>query len=69
MIKNDKELKVTQDRIAYFEKLLAQLRLSASPEEFPAVASGYRTEVEVMQQEVLDYLTRHATAPLPAEVV
>ena len=66
MIHNDQELKVTQERIAYFERLLAQLRVTAQPHEFPAVASGYRTEVERMQQEVLDYLTRHATEPLTA---
>jgi hypothetical protein len=67
MIHNDQELKATQERISYFYGLLAQLRVTASPEEFPAVASGYRAEVARMQQEVLDYLTRHASEPAPAE--
>jgi hypothetical protein len=63
MIHNDQELEVTQERIAYFQRLLAQLRVTATPEEFPAVASGYRAEIERMQVEVLDYLTRHASEP------
>jgi hypothetical protein len=66
VIHNDQELKVTQERIAYFERLLGQLRVSAQPHEFPAVASGYRTEIERMQHEALDYLTRHASEPAAA---
>ena len=61
MIRNDQELEVTQERIAYFQRLLAQLRVTATPEEFPAVMSGYRAEIERMQAEVLEYLTRHAS--------
>jgi hypothetical protein len=59
MIQNDQELGVTQERIAYFYQLLAQIRQTASIEELPLVTSGYRTEIERMQQEVLDYLTCH----------
>jgi hypothetical protein len=61
MIRDDRELAVTQDRIAYFLRLLGKLRVSSQPEEFPLVAGGYRAEVEKMQQEVLDYLTQHAS--------
>ena len=61
MIRNDQELAVTQERIAYFERLLAKLRVTARPAEFPSVASGYRAEIERMHAEVLEYLTRHAT--------
>jgi hypothetical protein len=61
MIHNDRELQATQDRISYFQQLLAQLRVTSDPDEFPMVASGYRAEMEKMQQEVLDYLTRHAS--------
>lgn len=61
MIQNDNELAVTQERIATFLRLLAQLRVSSRPDEFPFAASGYRAEVEQMQSDVLDYLTRHAT--------
>jgi hypothetical protein len=58
MIENDQELAATEERITYFLRLLAQLRITSRPEEFPFVAGGYRAEVERMQQEVLDYLTR-----------
>ncbi|HEY7157546.1 MAG TPA: hypothetical protein VH575_26560 [Gemmataceae bacterium] len=61
MIQNDQELKVTRERISYFLDLLARLRISSRPEELPLVAAGYRTEVERMQREVLDYLTQPAT--------
>lgn len=65
MIQNDQELVATQERIAYFQRLLAQLRITATPEEFSTVASGYRAEVIRMQDEVLSYLTRHASEPMP----
>jgi hypothetical protein len=51
---------VTRDPIAYLLDLLARLRVSARPEELTKVSSGYRAEVERMQREVLDYLTRPA---------
>jgi hypothetical protein len=58
---------VTEERIAYFQRVLAQLRVTASPEEFPAVASGYWAEIGRMQDEELAYLTRHASVPTPVE--
>ena len=61
MIYNDQEMEATQERIAYFQRLLAQLRVTAKPEEFTAVASGYRAEIQRMQKEILDYLMRHAS--------
>ena len=61
MIQNDHELTVSQERITYFLDLLARLRKSSRPEELAQVTSGYRAEVERMQREVLDYLTRPAT--------
>lgn len=67
MIHNDQELEASQARIAYFQRLLAQLRITATPEEFPSVASSYSAEVVRMQAEVLEYLTRHATTPTPVE--
>jgi hypothetical protein len=68
VIQNDHELAVTQERIGHFQRLLAQLRVTASPDEFPLVASGYREEIVRMQEEVLAYLTRHASEPAPARV-
>ena len=67
MIQNDKELKVSQKRIAYFQNLLLQLRVQATPEEFSLVSSGYRMEIEKMQAEVLDYLTRYVGERIQAK--
>jgi len=58
MITNEQELIGTQERIAYFERLLGQLRATATPEEFRMMASGYRAELERMQAELVDYLIR-----------
>jgi hypothetical protein len=41
MIMKDRELKVTQERIQRFQGILAQLRVTASPQEFPYVAIGF----------------------------
>jgi hypothetical protein len=35
---------------------LDELRKTARPEEWPALSSGYRLEIERMQGEILDYL-------------
>ena len=56
MISNDQELAVTRERVAKLERLLDELRKSARPEEWPALSSGYRLEIERMQVEILDYL-------------
>ena len=63
MIQNDTDLKTSQQRIAYFQNLLWQLRVKASTEEFSLVSSGYRAEIEKMQEGVLGYLTRHISEP------
>ena len=68
MMHNDQELQATQERMAYFQRLLAQVRVTATPAEFRLVASGYRAELVRMQDEVLRYLTRHASEPVPTEV-
>lgn len=68
MIKNDIELKTSQQRITYFQDLLMQLRVKATPEEFLYVSSGYRVEIEKMQKEVLDYLTQHSSQTIQAKV-
>jgi hypothetical protein len=62
MIRNDQELKTTQERTSYLLDLLARLRAASRPEELALVSSGYRAEVERMQRGVLDYLTQPATA-------
>lgn len=67
MIQNDLELKCTQERIAWFEGLVAQFRISVPPENFPAMAEGYLAEIEKMHGEVMEYLKRPADQPVPAE--
>ena len=56
MIQNERELAVARERVASLEKLLEALRATARPEEWPAMSSGYRLEIERMQGEILDYL-------------
>jgi hypothetical protein len=60
MIRNDQELAVTRERVARLERLLEDLRKTARPEEWPALSSGYRLEIERMQGDILDYLVRAA---------
>ena len=60
MIQNETELIVTRERITYLMDLLERLRTSCRPEELRLVSGGYRAEVERMQQDILDYLTRPA---------
>jgi len=67
MIQNDQELKVTQERIAYFEGLVAQFRVTTSPAEFKLMASGYLAEIQRMHAEIIEYLGRHASESAPAE--
>ena len=62
MIENDQQLRTTQDRILEFQRILAQLRVSARPEEFHAVTGGYLHELQHMQDEVLTYLSSQAAA-------
>jgi hypothetical protein len=66
VITSDPELQALQERIAYFYRILAQLRVTSRPEVFPSMASGYRAEIERMHREVLDYLTRHASESITA---
>lgn len=62
MIRNDRELAVMRERVTKLETLLETLRRSARPEEWPALSSGYRLEIERMQGEILDYLVQGVPA-------
>lgn len=64
MIKNDAELKAMRERIAPLEQLIQTLRPAARPEEWAALSSGYRFEIERMQAEILDYLVEGAPSTL-----
>ncbi len=60
MIRNDQELAVARERVTRLERLLENLRETARPEEWPALSSGHRLEIERMQGEILDYLVQAA---------
>ena len=60
MIRSDQELAVMRERVAKIEHLLETVRKTARPEEWPALSSGYRLEIERMQGEILDYLVQGA---------
>lgn len=60
MIANDSELKVTLERIAQFQALVAHLRRTESnAANYHAAASGYLSEIDRMQLEVREYLSLH----------
>ncbi|MGH6884573.1 MAG: hypothetical protein ACREGK_00690, partial [Geminicoccales bacterium] len=60
MIRNDQELAVARGRVAKLERVLEDLRKTARPEEWPALSSGYRLEIERTQGEILDHLVTAA---------
>jgi hypothetical protein len=69
MIRNDQELAVTRERVATVERLLDELRKTARPQEWQALGSGYRLEIERMQREIVDYLGRPPVAePKPPTI-
>jgi hypothetical protein len=41
-----------------FERMLEELRKTAQPDDWPALSSGYRAEIERMQHDILDYLVK-----------
>ena len=64
MIANDKELKVTLERIGRFQEQVAHLRrVETNPENYHSAVSGFLAEIDRMQLEVREYLSIH-----PAEV-
>jgi len=67
MIQNDLELEGTQERIAFFCRIVANIRKVESAENFPLMASGYLAEIEKMNAEVIEYLKRHPSEIKPAE--
>jgi hypothetical protein len=68
MIYNIQDLAVTRERISQMERLLETLRETARTEEWPAMSSGYRLEIERMQGEILDYLVE-GTPRRPANAI
>ena len=64
MIANDRELSVTLDRIARFQRQVSHLRkVETSPANYHASVSGFLAEIDRMQLNVREYLSVH-----PAEL-
>lgn len=58
MIANDRELKTTLERIAWFQQQLAHLRRTeTNAVNYRSAASGFLAEIDRMQLEVRDYLS------------
>jgi len=66
-IQNDAELQGTQERIASFCQLVANMRQVEKSENFKSMASGHLAKIEKMHAEVREYLRSHASEPAPAE--
>ena len=62
MIADDRELRVMRERVEYFQQILTDIRQTTPPEEFDALSSGYRLEIERMHAEIMDYLLRPTAA-------
>lgn len=60
MIKNDQELQVTLERIAYFQRQVRHLRqIETNPANYRLSVKGYLAELDRMNLEVRDYLWLH----------
>jgi len=58
VIKTDKELQVTLERIAHFQKQIAHLRrMETNPVNYRLAVSGYLAEIDRMNLEVREYLS------------
>ena len=58
MIANDQQLETTLERIAWFQRQLAQLRKTeTNAANYRAAASGFIAEIDRMQLDVREYLS------------
>ena len=65
MITNDQELQATEERVEFFYRTVANIRLRArSPEEYRQYCNGYLAEIDRMHREIMAYFERH-----PSEAV
>ena len=60
MIKNDRELRVTLDRISYLQNVVKNLRQSEpNPVNYRLSSSGFLAEIDRMNLGVREYLSLH----------
>jgi hypothetical protein len=62
MIANDRELDISLNRIAKFQRQVSHLRnVETNPENYHGSVSGFLAEIDRMQLEVREYLSLHPT--------
>ena len=60
MIKNDRELEATKERIRYFQDQVEKLRqVETNPQNYRSAAGGYLAEIDRMNLEIREYLSIH----------
>ncbi len=60
MLKNDKELEATLERIRYFQQQVEKLRQAeTNPQNYRLSAGGYLAEIDRMNLQVREYLSLH----------
>jgi len=60
MIKNDRELEATKERIRYFQDQVEKLRqVETNPQNYRSSAGGYLAEIDRMNLEDREYLSIH----------
>lgn len=60
MVADDGQLQVTLDRIAWFQRQVVGLRRAeANPANYRAASAGFLAEIDRMQRDVREYLSRH----------
>ena len=60
MLKNDRELEATKERIRYFEDQVEKLRqVEIDPQNYRLSAGGYLAEIDRMNLEIREYLSVH----------
>ena len=60
MVKNDKELEATKERIRYFQDQVEKLRqVETNPQNYRLSAGGYLAEIDRMNLEIREYLSLH----------
>jgi hypothetical protein len=60
MLKNDRELEATLERIRYFQQQVEKLRQAeTNPQNYRLSAGGYLAEIDRMNLQVREYLSLH----------
>jgi hypothetical protein len=58
MIQKDTELQAAQERILRLERFLTEARKTEAASNYEAMAGGYLSEIDKIQAEIREYLSR-----------